>query len=123
MGQKARLFTRLAGLGSMGLGGLVLVRPAQLGSLLGIDTKKQAGLALTLGLAVRDIAIGVYILCARDNRALRQGLLFRLLAETSDFLMTGLGRGIIRQPAGRKIALSIPPLLLSEWLIRQSLKD
>jgi hypothetical protein len=123
MAQKAKLLTRLAGLGSVGLGGLVLARPAQLGSLLGIDTKKQAGLALTFGLAVRDIAIGTFILRARDNQSLRQGLLFRMLAETSDFLMTGLGRGIIRQPTGRKIALSILPLLLVEWLIRQNLKD
>lgn len=123
MAKKAKLLTRIVGLGSFLLGVLVLVRPVQLGNLLVIDTKKRAGLILTFGLALRDIAIGVYILRAKDTRALRQGLLFRMLSETSDFLMTGLGRGLIRQPAGRKIAFSIPPLLITEWLIRQSLKD
>ena len=123
MANLAKTFARLAGWGSALLGGVVLVRPKQLGSVLGIDTKKQAGIALTIALALRDIAIGVYLIRAKDKNGLRQGMLYRMLGETSDTLMTGLGRGVIRQPAGRKIALTIPPLLLIEWFIRQNLQD
>jgi hypothetical protein len=119
----AKFSARLAGWGSVGLGGLVLVRPKQLGKVLGIDTTKGAGMALTFALAVRDMAIGLYLVRAKDTKGLRQGLLYRMVAETSDTLMTGLGRGVIRQPAGRKLAMTIPPLILIEWLIRQNLKD
>jgi len=119
----AKVFARIAGWGSVGLGGVVLVRPKQLGKVLGIDTTKGAGMALTFALAVRDMAIGLYLVRAKDTKGLRQGLLYRMLAETSDTLMTGLGRGVIRQPAARKIALTIPPLILIEWLIRTNLKD
>ena len=123
MANLAKLSARFGGVSSIILGGAVLVRPVQLGKMLGIDTKKRAGMALTYGLAARDIAIGVYLLRAKDTKGLRQGMLFRLLAETSDVLMTGLGRGVILQPAGRKIALGIPPLMVGEWFIRRSLKD
>ncbi len=123
MPKLAKLSARLAGLSSVVLGGLVLVRPVQLGRVLGIDTKKRVGMALTFGLAFRDIAIGIYILRAKDSKGLRQGMLFRMVAETSDVLMTGLGWGVIRQPAGRKIAVGIPPLMVGEWFIRRSLKD
>jgi hypothetical protein len=123
MAQKAKFLARSGGLASLVLGGIVLARPIQMGKLLGIDTKQRAGRALAFGLALRDIAIGVFILRAKDNSALRQGLLFRMLSETSDFLMTGLGRGLILQPAGRKIAATIPAIMIGEWLVRRNLKD
>lgn len=123
MANLAKLSARFGGVSSIILGGAVLLRPVQLGSKLGIDTKKRAGMALTFGLAVRDIAIGIYLLRAKDAKGLRQGMVFRLMAETSDVLMTGLGRGVILQPAGRKIALGIPPLMLTEWFLMRKLKD
>lgn len=123
MANLAKIAARLAGWGSVLLGGVVLLRPKQLGKALGIDTTKDAGMALTFALAFRDIAIGLYLALAIDIKGLRQGLLYRMMAETSDTLMTGLGRGVIRQPAGRKIALTIPPLILIEWLIRINLKS
>ena len=123
MANLAKISARLAGWGSALLGGVVLLRPKELGSKLGIDTKNRAGMALTLALAFRDIAIGVYLIRAKDAKGLRQGLLYRLVAETSDTLMTGLGWGVIRQPAGRKISLTIPLLMVGEWFIRHNLKD
>lgn len=123
MANLAKISARLAGWGSVLLGGMVLVRPKELGSKLGIDTKNRAGMALTFALAFRDIAIGIYIIRAKDAKGLKQGLLYRMIAETNDTLMTGLGWGVIRQPAGRKLSLGIAPLLLVEWFIRRSLKD
>lgn len=123
MADLAKTAARLAGWSSAALGGAVLVRPKQLGRALGIDTKKRAGMALTFALAFRDLAIGLYIIRAKDVNGLRQGLLYRMLGEVSDTLMTGLGWGVIRQPAGRKLSLGIPPLLVVEWFIRHNLKD
>lgn len=123
MANLTKLSARLAGVGSVALGGLVLVRPVQFGKLLGVDTSKQAGKVLTYGLAVRDIAIGIYILRAKDTKGLRRAITVRMLGEISDTLMTAFGRGVIRQPAGRKLALGIPPLIAVEYFLIRKLKD
>jgi hypothetical protein len=111
------------GLGFLLLGVLLLIRPRQLGPLFGVDTTKRAGLILVRVLAVREMLTGGYILLAKDSKALKRGILARMLAETSDFFMHMFGKGIFLQPISRRVGYMVPPVLLVEYLIRRSVEE
>lgn len=123
MAKIAKPAAQLMGWGSIALGGVVMLLPKKLGKLLGVDTAKRGGLILALVLALRDLAVGVLILRAKNNTALRRSITVRMLCEVSDTLMTAFGRGLIRQPDGRKLAFAIPPLIVVELWVRQNLED
>lgn len=123
MGKWVKPATQLMGWGSVALGGIVLLLPKKLGRLLGLDTSKRGGLILALILAVRDLAVGVLILRSKDTAALRRSITVRMLCEVSDTFMTGFGRGLVKQPEGRKLALGIPPLIVIELWVLRNLKD
>ncbi len=114
---------RLMGWTSFLLGVAALAQPRKIGKLFAIDTAKPGGLMLCYWMALRDLVIGLVIIRARDNKALRLGVSLRMLGEISDSLTFTLGRGIILQPQGRKIiSLTIPPILVVETFVRQNLK-
>ncbi|MEI6044184.1 MAG: hypothetical protein WCS37_07315 [Chloroflexota bacterium] len=117
------ILARLIGLVSLLLGGVVMVFPDKMGPLLGIDHKKRAGLILLRGLALRDLLLGLYLVRASDQRSLKRGLSLRMLYDLTDFFMSVFGRGIIIQPTARKVAISIPGVVLVTYLIRRSLKE
>lgn len=124
MAKLMKLAARMMGWSSIALGGVVLVRPKQLGKLLALDTEKQAGLAMTFALAIRDFLVGLYIVRAKDTKTLKRGVMLRLLCEMSDLMTFTFGKGFVLQPQGRKIILlTIPPIVAVEVFVRQSLKD
>ncbi|NWJ46137.1 MAG: hypothetical protein HXX08_09685 [Chloroflexi bacterium] len=121
--QFIKILPRLMGWGFLILGGLLQAWPRQLGSLLGVDTKKRSGLVLVRILALREVIIGSFIVRAKDSQRLKQGILIRMLAEMSDFAMHMFGKGVFIQPTSRRIGYMIPPVLLVEFLIRGSIKE
>jgi hypothetical protein len=121
--KQSKPVAQLMGWGSIALGLIVMVLPRRLGKLLGIDTSRRAGVVLTYILAVRDLAVGIAIMRAKDTATLRTGVTLRMLCEISDFNMTVFGWGLIRQPQARRFGLGIPLLIGFEFLVRQNLKD
>ncbi|MEW5852893.1 MAG: hypothetical protein AB2A00_29190 [Myxococcota bacterium] len=109
------------GVGSVALGGVALVRPAQVGRALGLETSSRGGLQLSRVLAVRDVVLGLNILAAgRDPEKLRRGIAFRMAAELSDLVMLTVGRKRVVQPRGRWLALTVFPVVAFEaWVYRR----
>jgi hypothetical protein len=101
-----RHLARLLATGRVGLGALLLVRPAAARSWIGDVAEQPGGRVAVRALAVRDLVIGVGVLRALDRgESLRPWLAFSAAADLGDTLAT-LG-AVRRLPRGAIGALAL----------------